>query len=69
MGRVRDRVHRAARLYAPPEKLNLGVVQWGFEQGWLRTTPDARNAQNAYLSFANLQGFYDYCAAQLARSA
>jgi purine nucleosidase len=56
-------------LYVPPSRLNLGVVQWGFEQGWLRTMPNAKNTQNAYLSFSNLQGFYDYCTAQLARSA
>jgi purine nucleosidase len=56
-------------LYAPPQKMKLGVVQWGFEQGWLRQSSDAKNTQNVYLSFSNLNGFYDYVASQLARSA
>ncbi len=56
-------------LYAPPQKMNLGVVQWGYEQGWLKSTKDAKNTQNAYLSFKNLNGFYDYVASTLARSA
>jgi purine nucleosidase len=56
-------------LYTPPQKMRLEVVQWGFEQGWLRQSSDARNTQNVYLSFNNLSGFYDYVAAQLARSA
>jgi hypothetical protein len=30
-------------LYAPPQKMQLGVVQWGFEQGWLRQTDGAAN--------------------------
>jgi purine nucleosidase len=56
-------------LYAPPTPMQLGVVQWGFEQGWLRQTQGARNTQQVYLSFSNLNGFYDYVAGQLARSA
>lgn len=56
-------------LYAPPQKMPLSVVQWGYEQGWLHKSPDATNTQNVYLSFSNLNGFYDYVAAQLARSA
>ena len=56
-------------LYAAPQKMKLGVVQWGYEQGWLKTMADAKNTQNAYLSFKNLNGFYDYVASTLARSA
>ncbi len=56
-------------LYAPPQQMQLGVVQWGYEQGWLRQTKDAKNTQNVYLSFSNLDGFYDYVGSQLARSA
>ena len=56
-------------LYAPPQKMKLEVVQWGFEQGWLRQSSGAKNTQNVYLSFSNLDGFYDYVASQLARSA
>jgi len=44
-------------------------VQWGYEQGWLRQSNNAKNTQNVYLSFNNLNGFYDYVATQLARSA
>ena len=49
--------------------MQLGVVQWGFEQGWLRPTKGAKNTQHVYLGFSNLDGFYDYVATQLARSA
>ena len=56
-------------LYAPPQKMKLEVVQWGFEQGWLRDASHARYTQNVYLSFSNRNGFYDYVASQLARSA
>ena len=56
-------------LYAPPQKMPLEVVQWGFEQGWLRKADSAKHTQNVYLSFSNLNGFYDYVATQLARSA
>jgi purine nucleosidase len=56
-------------LYAAPQKMQLGVVQWGFEQGWLRQTDGAKNTQHVYLNFSNLDGFYDYVATQLARSA
>lgn len=56
-------------LYAAPQPMNLGVVQWGYEQGWLKTMADAKNTQNVYLSFSNLDGFYDYVAGTLARSA
>jgi purine nucleosidase len=56
-------------LYAPPQPMQLGVVQWGFEQGWLRPTTGAKNTQHVYLDFRNLDGFYDYVATQLARSA
>jgi purine nucleosidase len=56
-------------LYAPPQQMQLGVVQWGFEQGWLRPTAGAKNTQHVYLKFSNLDGFYDYVATQLARSA
>ncbi len=56
-------------LYAPPQQMKLEVVQWGFEQGWLRQTSTAKHTQNVYLSFSNRNGFYDYVAAQLARSA
>jgi purine nucleosidase len=56
-------------LYAAPKKIPLEVVQWGFEQGWLRQSGTASNTQNVYLSFSDLNGFYDYVAAQLARSA
>jgi hypothetical protein len=53
----------------PPQKMRLGVVLWGFEQGWLRQSGSAKHSQNVYLSFKDLNGFYDYVAAQLARSA
>jgi len=56
-------------LYAPPTPMALSVVQWGFEQGWLRESKNAKNTQQVYLSFSNLDGFYDYVAGQLARSA
>jgi purine nucleosidase len=56
-------------LYAPPRKMKLEVVQWGFEQGWLRQSSDAKNTQNVYLSFSNRDAFYDYVVSQLARSA
>ena len=56
-------------LYAAPQQMQLGVVQWGFEQGWLRQTTGARNTQHVYLGFSNLDGFYDYVVTQLARSA
>jgi purine nucleosidase len=56
-------------LYAPPQKMPLEVVQWGFEQGWMRQSTAAKNSQNVYLGFSNLNGFYDYVASQLARSA
>lgn len=56
-------------LYAPPQQMQLGVVQWGFEQGWLHQTKGAKNTQHVYLDFKNLDGFYDYVATQLARSA
>ncbi len=56
-------------LYASPQRMNLEVVQWGFEQGWLRQSASASNIQNVYLSFSDLDGFYDYVASQLARSA
>ena len=56
-------------LYAAPQKMRLGVVQWGFEQGWLRQTDGGKNTQHVYLGFSNLDGFYDYVATQLARSA
>jgi purine nucleosidase len=56
-------------LYAQPQQMPLEVVQWGFEQGWMRQSAAAKNSQNVYLSFSDLNGFYDYVAAQLARSA
>jgi hypothetical protein len=56
-------------LYAPAQPLKLHVVQWGYEQGWLRQTNDAKNTQNVYLGFRDLDGFYNYVASQLARSA
>ncbi len=56
-------------VYAAPQKMPLEVVQWGFEQGWLRQANGAPHTQNVYLSFSNLNGFYDYVASQLARSA
>jgi purine nucleosidase len=55
-------------LYAPPEAMKLGVVQWGYEQGWLHRSKEAQNSQFVFKNFANLPGFYDYVAAQLARS-
>lgn len=54
--------------YAAPQEMQLSVVQWGFEQGWLHQTSGARNTQDVYLSLSNLDGFYDYVATQLARS-
>jgi purine nucleosidase len=56
-------------LYAPPQQMKLEVVQWGFEQGWLRQSSAARHTQHVYLKFSNRNGFYDYVASQLARSA
>jgi purine nucleosidase len=56
-------------LYAPPQTMQLEIVQWGFEQGWMRQSTAAKNSQNVYLGFSDLNGFYDYVAAQLARSA
>ena len=58
-------------LYTPPQQLTLDVVLWGFEQGWLRPVsvpPAGSLTHNAFLSFKNLDGFYDYVASQLARS-
>jgi purine nucleosidase len=54
-------------LYLPPRKMGLEVVQWGFEQGWMRPSTAAKNSQNVYLGFGDLKGFYDYVASQLAR--
>jgi inosine-uridine nucleoside N-ribohydrolase len=56
-------------LYAAPQEIRLGVVQWGFEQGWLRPTDGGMNTQHVYLNFSDRDGFYDYVATQLARSA
>jgi len=56
-------------LYAAPQQMHLGVVQWGFEQGWLHPVQGAGNTQHVYLGFDDLDGFYDYVATQLARSA
>lgn len=56
-------------LFASPAAMPLEVVQWGFEQGWLRRATGRANTQNVYLGFADLDGFYDYVAGQLARSA
>ena len=56
-------------LYAPAQPLKLYVVQWGYEQGWLRQVNDAKNMQNVYLGFRDLNGFYNYVTSQLARSA
>jgi hypothetical protein len=51
------------------KKMQLGVVQRGFDQGWLRQTDGATNTKHVYLSFSNLDGFYDHVETQLARSA
>ena len=56
-------------LYAPPQQMRLEIVQWGFEQGSMQPSTAAKNSQNVYLGFSNLNGFYDYVASQLARSA
>jgi purine nucleosidase len=55
-------------LYAPPQTMQLEIVQWGFEQGWMRQSTAAKNSQNVYLGFSDRNGFYDYVASQLARS-
>jgi purine nucleosidase len=56
-------------LYAPPQTMQLEIVQWGFEQGWMQQSTAAENSQNVYLGFSDVNGFYDYVASQLARSA
>ena len=56
-------------LYLPAQPLKLRVEQWGYEQGWLRQTNDATNTQYVHLGFHDLDGFYNYVASQLARSA
>ena len=60
----------APQLFAPPQRTALQVQQWGFEQGWMTAAPGSgRPEQDVYLSMADQAGFYDYVAAQLARSA
>jgi len=55
-------------LYAPAQDLRLEVEQWGSNQGWLKESTTAARQQHVHLSLANVQGLYDYVAAQLARS-
>jgi purine nucleosidase len=58
-------------LYAAPQATPLEVELWGFEQGWLRRSmakSGPESIQDLYLSFQDLDGFYAYIAAQLARS-
>lgn len=61
----------APELYAAPRQTTLEVIQWGFEQGWMRPAPpmSERPPHNVYLSFADQPGFYDYVTTRLARSA
>jgi purine nucleosidase len=56
------------QLYAPAQRSALEVVQWGFEQGWLRKAT-AGHPHNLFLSFEDKAGFYTYVTSQLARSA
>lgn len=59
----------APQLFSPPTETALQVQQWGFEQGWMTPAPGSgRPEHDVYLSFADKDGFYDYVAAQLARS-
>ena len=58
----------APALYAPAQRSALEIVQWGFEQGWLRRTTAGR-AHNLFLAFQDKAGFYSYVTSQLARSA
>ena len=58
----------APNLYAPAQRSGLEIVQWGFEQGWLRRTTAGR-AHNLFLAFQDKTGFYSYVTSQLARSA
>lgn len=61
----------APQLFAAPRRTPLEVVQWGFEQGWMRApaAPGGRPEHDVYLDFADQAGFYDYVAGRLARSA
>ncbi|MGB9369128.1 MAG: nucleoside hydrolase [Xanthobacteraceae bacterium] len=55
-------------LYAQAQRSPLSVVQWGFEQGWLKKARSGK-PQNLFLRFADQAGFYSYVTSQLARSA
>jgi purine nucleosidase len=55
-------------LYAPAQRSALEIVQWGFEQGWLRKAA-AGHSHNLFLGFQDKTGFYSYVTSQLARSA
>jgi purine nucleosidase len=60
----------APQLYSAPTSSPLGVVQWGFEQGWMQAaTAQGRPVHDLYLSFADQAGFYNYITKGLARSA
>ncbi len=60
----------APQLYSAPTSTSLSVVQWGFEQGWMRPVPGSgRPIHDVYLSFADQPGFYSYITNRLARSA
>jgi purine nucleosidase len=58
----------APALYAPPQSTALEVVQWGFEQGWMKPAGGGRPVHDVYTRFADQAGFYDYVTAGLARS-
>lgn len=60
----------APQLFAAPETTPLEVVQWGFEQGWMRRAGGGRRpAHDVYLRLAGDEAFYDYLTQRLARSA
>jgi purine nucleosidase len=54
-------------LYTPAQDMPLEVEQWGSNQGWLKASTTAARRQHVHMSLNNIQGLYDYVAAQLAR--
>lgn len=55
-------------LYTAAQPMPLTIEEWGFEQGWIHKPlpPIEGKSQNAFLSFADLAGFYQYVLALLA---
>lgn len=53
-------------IFEAPEQTPLEVVQWGFEQGWLKRTDNpVAHPQYVYKNFSNSSNFYNYVLEQL----